>query len=74
MRDKVRNELGKEVYKILSNKLQLTWHHHEDLKTIQLIPWAIHDKVAHLGGFKIAEDLRNTSKKYYYKWLLYGGI
>lgn len=29
-----------------------TWHHHQDKKTMQLVPTDIHSKTGHTGGFK----------------------
>jgi hypothetical protein len=61
-------EMYREVYEVLENRIRvgkkeaieglaLTWHHHEDLKTMQLIPTGIHS-FSHTGGDKIAEILR----------------
>lgn len=62
------NKLGREVRKLLNGNLQLTWHHNEDLKTMQLVPWIIHSKVGHLGGEKIASTLRGVEVAYYHYW------
>jgi NAD+--asparagine ADP-ribosyltransferase len=32
---------------------KLTWHHHQDCKTMQLIPTEIHQKTGHTGGLAI---------------------
>ena len=31
----------------------LTWHHHEDLGRMQLVPRKIHRQVGHIGGFNL---------------------
>jgi hypothetical protein len=30
-----------------------TWHHHEDRKTMQLVPWDLHDAIRHAGGVSL---------------------
>ena len=30
-----------------------TWHHHQDVGRMQLVPTAIHSKVGHIGGFEM---------------------
>jgi hypothetical protein len=34
-----------------------TWHHVEDGKTMQLIPWDLHDGVRHSGGVAVTKAL-----------------
>jgi hypothetical protein len=36
----------------------LTWHHHQDLKTMQAIPTKIHDRFRHMGGVSILKQER----------------
>jgi hypothetical protein len=36
----------------------MTWHHHEDLHTMQLVPTSIHTAVGHTGGHAIARALK----------------
>jgi hypothetical protein len=31
----------------------MTWHHHQDGKTMQLVPYIIHRKTGHTGGFSL---------------------
>ena len=40
--------VGKVQSHVESRGLQ--WHHHEDMTTMQLMPQAINDKIAHIGG------------------------
>ncbi|MET8776241.1 HNH endonuclease [Nocardia sp. NPDC004654] len=35
-----------------------TWHHHQDGKTMQLVPTDLHDAVRHAGGVAIAKGMR----------------
>lgn len=46
----------------LRAKYGLTWHHHQDGRTLQLVPTELHDKVKHTGGFAI-EKTRKVSRK-----------
>ena len=35
---------------------QLTWHHMEDCRTMQLVKFSVHDKKKHVGGRAIIEN------------------
>jgi hypothetical protein len=39
-----------------------TWHHVEDGKTMQLIPWDLHDGVRHSGGVAVTKALALAGK------------
>jgi hypothetical protein len=43
----------------MESKLGLTWHHNEDLKTMQLVPRGIHEPIKHMGGVVIMKELNN---------------
>lgn len=36
----------------------MTWHHHEDLHTMQLVPTSIHRSIGHTGGTAITRALK----------------
>lgn len=36
-----------------STPKDMTWHHHQDCKTMQLVPTDIHGKTGHTGGFSL---------------------
>ena len=72
-------EQGKELEDITADGLvdiiqKSDWVMHEnlDLKTITLVPRALHDKVKHLGGFAIAKHIKKMiSSKYFDRLLSY---
>jgi hypothetical protein len=37
-----------------------TWHHHQDGRTMQLVPRLLHDAVKHAGGVAIMKDRSTT--------------
>ena len=37
----------------------MSWHHHEDLHTMQLVPQSIHSAIGHTGGHAIARALKD---------------
>lgn len=70
-------EQGKELEEITADGLvdiiqKSDWVMHEnlDLKTITLVPRALHDKVKHLGGFAIAKHIKKMISTRYFDRLL----
>jgi len=47
----------------LRDKLKLTWHHNEDLKTMQLVPEAIHKANGHIGGTALSIAMNGITKQ-----------
>jgi len=47
----------------LESKLGLTWHHNEDLKTMQLVPRGIHEPIDHMGGVSIMKQLNTKNSQ-----------
>ena len=47
----------KEAFEEWRLKFGLTWHHHQDLQTMQLIPREIHRRAGHLGGDSIQRQI-----------------
>ena len=43
--------------------IQYSWHHHQDGKTMVLVPFEIHKRTAHIGGAKILEKLKSDPSK-----------
>ncbi|MBR1479338.1 MAG: HNH endonuclease [Alphaproteobacteria bacterium] len=46
----------KQLEKIMKGEARipgLTWHHHQDVGRMQLVPTDIHKKVGHIGGFEM---------------------
>jgi RHS repeat-associated protein len=40
----------------------MTWHHHQDLHTMQLVPESIHSAIGHTGGHAIARAIRDLGE------------
>lgn len=58
----IEGKISKRVFnkvqldQIMGGKAQiegLTWHHHQDLGRMQLMPRDVHQKVSHVGGMKL---------------------
>jgi hypothetical protein len=50
---------GKAIAKVRS-RLNLTWHHHEDLETLELVPSVLNNElIPHLGGTAIQRAIDN---------------
>ena len=41
---------------IIINGETMTWHHHQNCKTMQLVPFEIHDPTYHIGGKNILDN------------------
>lgn len=55
---KANEQTGREEFGSKSPKAgnkKCTWHHNEDGKTMQLVPYDIHKKFSHSGGISLAE-------------------
>jgi hypothetical protein len=50
-----------QAIQALESKFSLTWHHHEDLKTMELIPTVIHgsDEAKHIGSASIIPKIKS---------------
>jgi hypothetical protein len=46
------------------NGLKYTWHHHQDGKTMQLVPGVVNGSVNHLGGNGIMEKGKSINKSF----------
>ena len=69
----VPHSTAKRIIQHYRSDLGLTWHHVEDLKTLQLIPEGIHTSNTHIGGSTFL-DLIPTSSITFKEWILYVGI
>jgi filamentous hemagglutinin len=41
---------------------EFTWHHHQDTKTMQLVPQDLHGAVRHTGGVAIINERRGVTR------------
>lgn len=48
--------------KMLRETDKLTWHHHEDMTTMQLVPKDINNEVAHTGGASFVKRANKAVK------------
>jgi RHS repeat-associated protein len=48
-------EINGEVIKTWMEENQLTWHHHQDMQTMQLVEKSIHEAAKHTGGQAYAQ-------------------
>jgi hypothetical protein len=56
--DIIRLEDGVNIRGANPTGLKWTWHHHEDLKTMQLVPSDVHARSVHPGGVSLAARVR----------------
>jgi len=55
---KIAGDIMKRRYPDWKKPLGYTWHHHQDRKTMLLVPTDLHDAVRHSGGASLLRETR----------------